>query len=125
MGSSYQEKRVGIQLSERRVDPVIKKGGLIQLSERRVDPVIKKGGPIQLSERRVDPVIKKGGLIQLSERRDGIQLSREECWDPINRFNPAIFLWWSQATTWISNVTCHGPFGSVSSVKMRGDFSFC
>ena len=31
-----------IQLSERRVDPVIKRGGLIQLPERRVDPVIRE-----------------------------------------------------------------------------------
>ena len=31
------ERMVKIQLSERRVDPVIKRGGLIQLPERRVE----------------------------------------------------------------------------------------
>ena len=61
MGSSYQERRVGIQLSrEEGWDPVIKRGGLgSSYQERRVG--------IQLSERRVDSVI------------------REEGWDPVIR----------------------------------------
>jgi hypothetical protein len=59
LGSSYQERGVRIQLSERRVDPVIREEGW--------DHVIKRGGLIQLSERRVDSVI------------------REEGWDPVIR----------------------------------------
>ena len=59
MESSYQERRVRIQLSERRFDPVIREEGW--------DHVIKRGGLIQLSERRLDSVI------------------REEGWDPVIR----------------------------------------
>jgi hypothetical protein len=47
------ERRVEIQLSERRVDPVIKRGWLGSSYQR--------GGLIQLSERRVDPVIREEG----------------------------------------------------------------
>jgi hypothetical protein len=36
-------------------------------------------------------------------------LSREDGWDPINRFNSDKFLCMSQAGTWISNAICHGP----------------
>ena len=63
------ERKVGIRLSEKRDDPVIKRGWLESSYQR--------GGLIRLSERRVG--------IQLSERRVGIQLSREEGWDPVIR----------------------------------------
>ena len=54
MGSSYQERRVGIQLSERRFDPVIREEGW--------DHVIKIGGlGSSYQERRVDPVIREEG----------------------------------------------------------------
>jgi hypothetical protein len=39
-----------------------------------------------------------------------IQLSRGEGLDPVNQFNPATFLFLSQARTWISNVICSGLF---------------
>ena len=69
MGSSYQERRVRIQLSERRFDPVIREEGW--------DHVFKIGGlGSSYQERRVDPVIKRGGLIQLL---------REEGWNPVIR----------------------------------------
>ena len=48
-----------------------------------------------------DPAIKKGG------------------WNPINQFNPAIFLCLFQARTCISNVMCHGLF-CVQWVQLRG-----
>jgi hypothetical protein len=44
-----------------------------------------------------------------------IQLSREEGWDPINRFNSAILLCLSQARTWISNVVVFVVFSEFSS----------
>jgi hypothetical protein len=70
LGSSYQEGRVGIQLSRGEGwDPVIKRGGL--------------GSSYQ--EGRVgDTVIKKGGLgYSYQEGRVGIQLSRGDGWDTI------------------------------------------
>jgi len=36
--------------------------------------------------------------------------SYQECWDPINRFNNAIFVCPSRARNWISNAICHGLF---------------
>ena len=40
-----------------------------------------------------------------------IQLSRWEGCDPINQFNPATFLYLSQASTiWISNIICRSFF---------------
>ena len=51
-----------------------------------------------------------------------IQLLRGEGWDPINQFNPAIFLCLSQAKTCISNVICHGIF-CVQWAKLTGDWS--
>jgi len=44
---------------------------------------------------------------------DDIQLSREEGWDPINRFNPTTFLC-------LSLVICRGLF-CVQWIKMRND----
>ena len=37
-----------------------------------------------------------------------IQLSIQEGWVPLNRFNSVIILWLSQARSWISNVICFG-----------------
>ena len=39
-----------------------------------------------------------------------IHLSKVKGWDPVNRFNSAIFLclWLSQVKIWISNVICRG-----------------
>jgi hypothetical protein len=51
-----------------------------------------------------DPVIKMGG------------------WDPINRFNPATFVYLSLAIAWISNVICRGFF--VLSEKVGGSFCY-
>jgi hypothetical protein len=45
-----------------------------------------------------------------------ISASIGKCWDPINRFNPATFVFLSQARHGFSNVTW---------VKVRGDCSFC
>jgi hypothetical protein len=47
-----------------------------------------------------------------------VQLSEGERGDPINHFNPAIFLWLSQTTTLISNDTCRGVFCSMVWSKM-------
>jgi len=50
-----------------------------------------------------------------------IQLSRRNGWDPINRFNPAIFfLCLFQSRIWISNIPCH----SVSSINMIRECGF-
>ena len=38
---------------------------------------------------------------------------RAEGWDPINWFNPAPFVFLSQASTFISNTICHGLFFCV------------
>jgi hypothetical protein len=70
LGSSYQERRVGIQLSrDEGWDPVIKRGGLgSSYQDRRAG--------IQLSrEEGWDPVIKIEGLgSSYQEKRVGIQL---------------------------------------------------
>ena len=55
-----------------------------------------------------------------------IKLSRCEHWFPINRFKTATFLCLHQARIWIFDVICHDlSLCLVSSVKMRGEYSFC
>jgi len=56
-----------------------------------------------------------------------IQSSRGEGCDPINRFNPAIYLCLSQARTWISNDICRCHFGVqwVQFKRWKSDGSFC
>ena len=39
-----------------------------------------------------------------------VKINRMWRWDPMNFFHTAIFLYLSQARTWISNVICHGLF---------------
>jgi len=53
-----------------------------------------------------------------------IQLSRGECWDPINRFNSSTFLFLSQTRTVFPTSNVEGIF-CVQWVKVRDDCSFC
>ena len=53
-----------------------------------------------------------------------IQLSRVECWGPINLYNSATFVCLSQTRIWISNVTCFGLSFSFHWVQLRWEVIF-